>query len=190
MCEIDPQQKSYSLWINDSEYIDIVSTSVVISKLLFNIGFEFCSIKTGGGISEISHSGVDSYDVKYTDFSNFENNFYNDLSDAEAKASSKTGGWVSSLDYRDISIFLKKGQVRLMVVVFEKRVLIRAYEYDNSFDMSSVVNNVVELLNKSIEIEEIVEYIEEDNSINEKIRETMKRLEKVFLSNWTNEPIE
>ena len=67
-----------------------------------------------------------------------------------------------------------------------KRILIRAYDFDNSFDVNLVVNNIIDLLAKPVEIENRPCYIETDK----RIIESMKRFEKYFLANWTNEPID
>ncbi len=185
--KINPKEKCHILWIKDSAYFEVHPTIVDIAKLLFSDGFEFCSAKADGGTSEISHSGVDSYDVKYTDFTAFENNFFDDHSNAEAEVAKKTGGWVSSLEYEDISIYLKKGNVRFWVMASKnKRILIRAYDFDNSFDIDLVVKNIIDLLGKPVETENKPCYIETD----ELIIKSMKRFETYFLTNWTNESLD
>lgn len=185
--KINLKEKYYILWINDSASFEVHSTIIDIAKLLFNDGFEFCSAKTGGGTSEISHSGVDSYNVKYTDFAAFENNFFDDYSNAEYEAHKNTGGWVSFLDYENISIYLKKGNVRFCVIASKnKRILIRAYDFDNSFDTDLVVKNIIDLLGKQVETENMPCYIETD----ERIIKNMKQFETYFLANWTNEQLD
>ena len=67
-----------------------------------------------------------------------------------------------------------------------KRILIRAYDFDNSFDIDLVVKNIIDLLGKPVETENKPCYIETD----ELIIKSMKRFETYFLTNWTNESLD
>lgn len=176
--EIDSTQKCYVLWIEGNESIKVHQTSVAVSKLLSEKGFVFCSANTSGGGDDVYHTGTKSYSVKYNDFSSFENNFFSDYDDAVSKEYAETGGWVSFLEYREISVYLKKTDVRIWVMISEdKRALIRVYEFDDSFDVNSLVDEVKALLPNPVTVEEIPQYVDE----------TSEMIEKHFLHFWENE---
>jgi len=66
----------------------------------------------------------------------------------------------------------------------DKRILVRAYDFDKSFDLDMIVNGIIELLAKPITIHTHPCYViqEEDNEWNRKYKERE-------MSFWTNEPL-
>ena len=81
---------------------------VVISDYLISHGFTFCRASTADGISEILHTGDAPYHVIYHDLENFRNHFVEDFFTCQEKECKCSGGWISSLNYGHVDVYLKK----------------------------------------------------------------------------------
>lgn len=82
---------------------------VAISEFLMQHGFTFCRASTADGISEISHTGDAPYNVIYHDLDRFRIHFVGDFFTCQKKECERSGGWISSLNYGHVDVYLKKG---------------------------------------------------------------------------------
>ena len=82
---------------------------VAISEFLLNHGFTFCRASTADGISEITHTGDAPYNVIYSDLDTFRNHFVEDFFVCQKKECEHSGGWISSLNYGHVDVYLRKG---------------------------------------------------------------------------------
>ncbi len=87
---------------------DEIYPLVAISDFLITQGFTFCRASTEDGISEITHTGDAPYNVIYRDLDSFRNHFVEDFFECEEKEYEKSGGWISSLNYGHVDVYLKK----------------------------------------------------------------------------------
>lgn len=101
------------------------------AELLFEKGFVFCRAVAGGGINEIGHTGDMAYDAEYTDFIDFRDNFEKDMDQAEQHEVETSGGWVSSLNYGYINIYLKNDKMRVSITVDCSTVTVNWYDVTN-----------------------------------------------------------
>lgn len=84
---------------------------VAISHYLVSNGFTFCRASTADGISEILHSGDAPYNVIYRSLYKFENRFVDDFFNCQKNERERSGGWISSLNYGHVDVYLKKGDL-------------------------------------------------------------------------------
>jgi len=82
---------------------------VAISDFLMSKDFTFCRASTADGISEITHTGDAPYNVIYHDLDKFRNHFVEDFFTCQKEECERSGGWISSLNYGHVDVYLKKG---------------------------------------------------------------------------------
>lgn len=90
---------------------------VEISEFLMTQGFKFCRASTADGISEITHSGDAPYYVVYRNLSTFRNCFVDDFYAEQENEKERSGGWISSLNYGHVDVYLKKDALRFCASV-------------------------------------------------------------------------
>ena len=90
---------------------------VAISDYLISQGFTFCRASTADGISEITHTGDAPYNVIYRDLDAFRNHFVEDFFACQEKECKESGGWITSLNYGHVDVYLKKGALLLRATV-------------------------------------------------------------------------
>lgn len=84
---------------------------VAISDFLIANGFTFCRASTADGISEILHTGDAPYNVAYRDLDDFRNHFVEDFHTCQKTKCEESGGWISSLNYGHVDVYLKKDEL-------------------------------------------------------------------------------
>lgn len=149
---------------------------IKVAEFLFNKGFVFCSASAVGGIDEISHTGDKSYSAEYTDFVDFRDNFETDMDEAEKEARENSGGWITSLNYGMLNIYLKRKDLRINVSVDGYTVRVHWYDVTKNDDpIFSEVNDIVlKTLGRDVKLtkETCFKY------------DFGEKFEKNFLSNW------
>ena len=114
------------------------------AEFLLEKGFVFCRAIADGGINEIGHTGDTAYFAEYIDFIDFRDNFEKDMDEAEKYEMEHSGGWVSSLNYGYITIYLKNDEMRVSISVDRSTVFV------NWYDVSDSKNLIFEELNQKI----------------------------------------
>ena len=149
---------------------------ITAAEFLFNKGFVFCSASAAGGIDEISHTGDKSYSAEYTDFVDFRDNFEKDMDEAEKEARENSGGWISSLNYGILNIYLKRKDLRINISVDGYTVRVHWYDVTKVDEpiFSEVNEVIINTLGRNVEMtkETCFKY------------DFGEKFEKNLLSNW------
>lgn len=149
---------------------------VVGAEFLFRKGFVFCRAIADGGINEIGHTGDKAYYAEYIDFIDFRDNFEKHMDEAEKFEVENSGGWISSINYGYIDIFLKSNEMRVSISV--DRATVRVNWYDVLDENAPIFD---ELNKKLLEVlGEGVKYGKEP-CYNLQLSDES---EKKYLSNW------
>ena len=119
---------------------------IEVSDRLVAGGFEFHNASVGGGVSEISHTGVMAYSASYTDYDAFKNNMESDLQKREQEECKNSGGWITSLDYSYICAFLARKTLKVYILSECGHIVLRWIDTsDKAFAATRVfAENVIE----------------------------------------------
>ena len=147
------------------------SRIVEVADRLVAGGFRFHSASIGGGVNEISHSGVMAYAASYTDYDDFKNNMERDLRNREQEESKNSGGWISSLDYSYICAFLSRKSLKVYILSECGHIVLR---WIDSSDKSFAATRVF--------AEKVIEEVYDNRCTLKQIDN--QELHSAFLSNW------
>lgn len=148
------------------------SRLIEVADCLVAGGFEFHSASVGGGMNEISHTGVMAYNASYTDYDDFKNNMESDLQKREQEECKNSGGWINSLDYSYICAFLARRTLKVYILSECGHIVLRWIDIsDKAFTTTRVFAEKV--------IEEVYH-----NKCTLKQIDNME-LHSAFLSNWS-----
>lgn len=125
---------------------------IAVAEFLFAKGFVFCSALASDGIDEITYTGDKAYSARYTDFADFRDNFEADMAKEQTREYELSGGWISSLNYGKLTIYLRRKDMRVNASVEDNTVRVQWYDVSNADDLLYVqVNEVVlKALGKSV----------------------------------------
>jgi len=150
----------------------LLSRVVEIADRLVSGGFDFYEASVGGGVNEISHSGVMAYGATYTDYDEFKNNMESDFQKKEQEEQKSSGGWISSLDYSYICAFLARKTLKVYILSECGRVVVRWIDTtENAFP---IARNFLEKIKEEVY----------DNNCDLKQIDNME-LHDAFLKNWS-----
>lgn len=149
---------------------------IVASEFLFSKGFVFCRAAAVGGINEISHTGDKAYSVEYIDFIDFRDNFEKDMEEAEKFEVENSGGWVSSLNYGSLDVYLKRKELRVGISVDGSTVRVNWYDVSDPKDpiFDELNQKILEVLGEKVNFEEETCFKYDFG----------EKFEKNYLSNW------
>ena len=147
------------------------SRIVEVADRLVAGGFRFHSASIGGGVNEISHSGVMAYAASYTDYDDFKNNMERDLRNREQEESKNSGGWINSLDYSYICAFLSRKSLKVYILSECGHIVLR---WIDSSDKLFAATRVF--------AEKVIEEVYDNKCTLKQIDN--QELHSAFLSNW------
>lgn len=147
------------------------SRIVEVADRLVAGGFRFHGASIGGGVNEISHSGVMAYAASYTDYDDFKNNMERDLRNREQEESKNSGGWISSLDYSYICAFLSRKSLKVYILSECGHIVLR---WIDSSDKSFAATRVF--------AEKVIEEVYDNKCTLKQIDN--QELHSAFLNNW------